>query len=395
MENSMPPKKSGAKSASKKTSGTNGHKRATTPLAQYKAIKEIPTKELHFDIKNPRLPNTINKSDDQAVIKWMLRDASVIELMIAIGEKGYFPGEPLLVTPTLGKKNSYVVVEGNRRLCAVKLLNSPEIAPVRQQSIQIASEEAKFRPQKLPAIVYDKREDILDYLGYRHITGIKEWDPLAKAKYLKDLRETVKALKPEEQFKALARAIGSRSNYVRLLLTSLSIYETIERNKFFGFDLDEEKINFSVLTTALGYPNLVEFIGLDDGDDPDFVNINVDNLEALTSWMFVRQDDNKTRLGESRNLGDLSAVVASPKALEAFTVRGFSLKEAVRLTGAPLSVFRESIGNAKKNLQVANDTIYTVDGIADADSTSILEVIKIARQVKTLVDQKIMGDEDI
>lgn len=391
----MVTKKSPAKSSNKKSSGSNGHQRADTPPPQYKAIKEIDVGELHFDKKNPRLPSTINKSDEQAVIKWMLRDASVVELMIAIGEKGYFPGEPLLVAPTKGKRDSYDVIEGNRRLCAVKLLNNPEIAPVRQQSIQTASAEAKFRPQKLPTIIYDEREDILDYLGYRHITGIKEWDPLAKARYLRDLRTTVKNLKPDEQFKSLARAIGSRTNYVRLLLTGLSIYEIMERNKFFKLDLDEDKISFAVLTTALGYPNLVEFIGLEGADNPDFEDVNLEHLEELTSWMYVKQPPgNKTRLGESRNLGDLSAVVASPKALEAFRVRGFSLQEAATLTGAPLAVFRESIGNARKNLQVANDTIYTVSGITDSDSTSILEVIKIARQVKILVDQKIMGGDD-
>lgn len=393
----MATKRGAIKSTPKKKSSTNGHRRTDSPPAQYKAIKEIQLKKLHFDKKNPRLPSTINKSDEASVIKWMLRDASVIELMIAIGEKGYFPGEPLLVVPTPGKEDSFDVIEGNRRLCAVKLLNNPEIAPVRQQSIQTASAESKYKPQNLPAIVYDKREDILDYLGYRHITGIKEWDPLAKARYLKDLRETVKHLKPADQFRSLARAIGSRSNYVRLLLTGLSIYEIIEQNKFFGFDLNEDKISFSVLTTALGYPNLVEFIGLEGADNPDFESIDKNNLESLTSWMFVKMppEYRTTRLGESRNLGDLSAVVKSPKALEAFAARGFTLQEAMGLTGAPLNVFRESVGNARKSLQVANDTIYNVEGIEGIDSTSILEVIKLARQIKTLIDQKLAGDEDL
>lgn len=392
----MATKRAAAKTASKKASRSNGHRAPASPPAQYKAIKEIRLKELHFDKKNPRLPSTINKADETAVIRWMLRDASVIELMIAIGEKGYFPGEPLLVVPTPGKEDSYDVIEGNRRLCAVKLLNSPETAPVRQQAIQSASADAKHRPKQLPAIVYDKREDILDYLGYRHITGIKEWDPLAKARYLRDLRESVSHLRPDEQFRSLARAIGSRANYVRLLLTGLSVYEVIEQNKFFGFDLDEEKISFSLLTTALGYPNLVEFIGLEGADNPDFDRLNTESLESLTSWMFVKTppDYRTTRLGESRNLGDLSAVVKSPKALEAFAARGFSLQEAVALTGAPLNVFRESVGNARKNLQVANDTIYTVEGITETDSTSILDVIKLARQVKTLVDKQLLGDDD-
>jgi hypothetical protein len=48
----------------------------------------------------------------------MLLDASLIELMLAIGENGYFPGEQLLVVfdPSDSK---YRVVEGNRRLSPV------------------------------------------------------------------------------------------------------------------------------------------------------------------------------------------------------------------------------------------------------------------------------------
>src|SRR4028118_528827 len=146
METTMPAKKSSAKSASKKRSTTNGHKQPAANRRKYKAITELRLSQLHFDSKNPRLPNTINKSDEQAVIKWMLRDASVIELMIAIGEKNYFPGEPVLVAPTRGQTNTFDVIEGNRRLCAVKLLNNPELAPVRQQAIQTASEKAKYKP---------------------------------------------------------------------------------------------------------------------------------------------------------------------------------------------------------------------------------------------------------
>ena len=54
------------------------------------------------------------------MLEWLLRDASILDLMRAIGEHDYFSGEPLLVVSKSSKNGYFVVVEGNRRLCAVK-----------------------------------------------------------------------------------------------------------------------------------------------------------------------------------------------------------------------------------------------------------------------------------
>ena len=64
-----------------------------------------------------------------------------------------------------------------------------------------------YKPTQLPVLKFKERNEILDYLGYRHITGIKQWSSLAKAKYLKELRER----KPDMSFKELAKSIGSRA----------------------------------------------------------------------------------------------------------------------------------------------------------------------------------------
>ena len=84
-------------------------------------IQYIETGKLEFDPENPRFYRLNERAgSDDAVIEEMLDDESVQDLMLSIGEQDYFPGEPLLVVKK-GKK--FVVVEGNRRLAAVKLLN--------------------------------------------------------------------------------------------------------------------------------------------------------------------------------------------------------------------------------------------------------------------------------
>ena len=176
-------------------------------MSEKRSIEYKPVKQLVFDPKNPRLPKTLDKSDEQAIIGEMLRDALLIELMASIGVNGYFSGEPLLVLRR--DDGRFDVVEGNRRLAAVKLLNDPASAPYKKKAVLAASEEAEHRPSELPVIIYDDRDEILDYLGYRHITGIKAWGPLAKARYLRDLRKEMDETDSRSQFTQLTKAIGS------------------------------------------------------------------------------------------------------------------------------------------------------------------------------------------
>lgn len=48
----------------------------------------------------------------------MLDDGEAQDLMSSIGQQDYFPGEPLLVVSA--GNDSFIVVEGNRRLAASK-----------------------------------------------------------------------------------------------------------------------------------------------------------------------------------------------------------------------------------------------------------------------------------
>ena len=91
---------------------------------------EIKLEDLHLDHINPRLPRNLQNKSDDDVINWMLSVDNLIELMLAIGNNGFFPGEPLLVVNENGKN---IVVEGNRRLASLKLLENPVIAKQRKK----------------------------------------------------------------------------------------------------------------------------------------------------------------------------------------------------------------------------------------------------------------------
>jgi len=331
--------------------------------------------------KNPRLPTRVMGKSDEEIIEYMIKDSNLLDLMASIGENGFFLGEPLLVVKT-DINDEFVVVEGNRRLSAVMVLHNPTFARISKTSIDKIIKEASRKPfpTELPVIIYDKREEIFEYLGYRHITGVKPWDSLAKARYLRQLYDYSKPEDIEEKCRDLARAIGSRPDYVKRLLSGLSIYNAIESNGYFKIKgLDEETISFSLITTALGYADLRNFIGLETGYEIDLKGLNIAALKELTAWMFDTREG-KTRLGESRNLGKLASVVANEVSLKEFR-DGEPLEAAFYFSeGAKESVIN-GIGEAYNYLELAYR--YAKEVTLEEEEHELLDkIIKTANAIK-------------
>lgn len=347
---------------------------------------------LAFDPQNPRLPNSVDGTKAQDVLHWMLTDEGLTELIGSIAEQGYFPGEPVLVAPADESNPGppYLVVEGNRRLAATLLLANPAAAPTRTQTVERLATDARYHPSELPAIIFDSRDEILDYLGYRHVTGVKEWDPLAKARYVEQLAERARERGEELTDQQLARRIGSRADYVQRLRKGLAVYDHITDRSFYGLKgVNEDSISFSVLTTALSYENIAEFVGLDDADSaPE--SLADDNLKDLTDWMFRRTPGGSTVLGESRHLGALAAVVKSPQARSALKT-GVALADARLLTDEPLKAFRKAVEQATDKLTLARSMTHQVSAPTEADAKALADLTNMARELATLVRSKIDG----
>jgi ParB-like chromosome segregation protein Spo0J len=275
--------------------------------------KDIDVSLLDFDPENPRFPAEIASGPTNELLERFIRDERLLEIVTSIADQGYFEGEPLLVTP---KNDRYIVIEGNRRLAALKLLTGELKAPEGRISIDEVCEGANFKPSEVPCLIFDDPDQTLRYLGFRHITGIKAWGPLQKARYLKKLKDKFFSdLDSKAQLLHLSREIGSRSDYVGQILASLNLYERAERTNFYDVKgLNPEEIEFSVLSTALGYKNIVAYIGLDGRQDILGEQVSDDKLKNLLTWMFVARGDQKPILGDSRNLSKLAAIVDSDTA---------------------------------------------------------------------------------
>lgn len=359
---------------------------------QPQSVRQISTVDLQFDPENPRFYRLNDASNVESVVEEMLDKEGAQNLMLSIGQKGYFAGEPLLVVSVDGN-SPFTVVEGNRRLAAVKLLNGEIPPPYRRRTSinQIRSDAAVQNfPVSLPCLVYKDRRDVLRYLGYRHITGIQEWDALSKARYLDELKNTFYSEETRPaQLKALANEIGSRSDYVAQLLTALSLYLRAEStHNFFGLPITARDIEFSYLTTALNYSSICEWLGLENKSDVDMPGLKEEKLKYAFGWFFSKDQLGRTVLGESRNLAELAVVVQSTEAVKVLLETN-QLAEAYLYSDGPL----QALENA---MQTAIDRINTVwrmvPNSTALNSTHLELAKKLAEQsrlVRTAIESKL------
>ncbi|GEG18483.1 hypothetical protein EC153152_03481 [Escherichia coli O145:H28] len=368
------------------------------------SLDYIDLNKLELDTKNPRLPEGVERTPE-AMLNHIALTTSIEDLMNAIAENGFFPGEPLIAVK---EGDKYTVVEGNRRLTAVKLIHNPyECDRPSSRMIEIA-ESAKDKLgtlEKLPVIVRDTRAEILPYLGFRHITGVKQWEPLSKARYIEQLFGLTSPNSPtNDRYHQVARAIGSRKDHIKRNLDALAVYKVMESNNFYDIDgLDEESIKFSILSTALADEKIGLFIGVSEKDEYGDItsndviihphHINRENTRELTLWLYKKDDSGKTKVGESRNLRLLSSVIDNPKALTSFR-NGADLKVAYQLTEDLKQDFMTLLYKAESALIEAAGIVATIDYNPEA-----LEVARrLSQNVKlignTIKAKKVSDDED-
>ncbi|WP_020568828.1 ParB/Srx family N-terminal domain-containing protein [Neolewinella persica] len=348
--------------------------------------------ELRFDPENPRLPNTIRNKSDSDIISYMVANENLFDLISSIKKQGFFDGEPLLVIPDGSGK--FIVVEGNRRFAAVRLLNNPELSKKLQNRLQQILQEGDHEkeppiPKSVPVLVYKDKEKLWDYLGYRHVTGVDAWDSLAKARYLTLLFQRHYADYPStnDTYRHIASLIGSNRPYVQKLIEGYQLYEHVEEHNFYGIrELDETSFKFSLITTAVSYTNISEFLEI--RVDESNIYFNPAKLEELTRYLFEITESGNSRIPDSRDLGKFSKVVKIPLAYEVFSEKKRTLEEAIIFTNAPVEAMRKFVHKTYSNLKAAQDTLSKVLDVSESS-----DIIERLEEIHRLSDDIIVTIE--
>lgn len=291
-----------------------------------KVLGPVPVESLLLDPENPRLPEEKQGADQATILAYLYEHDVLTELVDSYLTNGFFANEAILVLPAHAD-GTRVVVEGNRRLGALKYLHHDHVA------IEAALPEHDVLPQpdpavldalkQVPVIELQDRDQLSSYLGFRHISGLKTWTPEAKARYLYGEVNKARATGASDPFYAIGRKVGSNALGVRNAYYAFHALREA-RDKFGLRDLATYVLNerFGVWTRLLGTANVAGYIGLApvssdyDAATASTNNINVDTLAAVLRDLAPRNGRNRALLNDSRDVTDYSAVLGNAQALE-------------------------------------------------------------------------------
>ncbi|ENN91162.1 ParB/Srx family N-terminal domain-containing protein [Bartonella bovis] len=144
---------------------------------------KVSLKKLEFDPENPRIPRFSNEKD---AINFLCNKEQILELAEDIAENGISPCEKFIV---LQDREKYIVVEGNRRLIALKFLDNPNLAPERlSKKFSKYSASRKVLISSVECVIVSNRKEANHWIETKHSgqnkgKGVKPWDAIQKARY--------------------------------------------------------------------------------------------------------------------------------------------------------------------------------------------------------------------
>ena len=265
----------------------------------------LPVKCLLLDDTNPRLPEGLREKSQSEILRFFYDNGVLEELAQSYIDNGFFQHEPLIVVPK-GQDDQYTVVEGNRRLAALKILHSfPEADELRLLTIDPPKEKLDgFR--EVPCFVIGDRDAVRAYIGFRHIGALKTWPPEAKARYLLSEVRRLAANKVSNPFQELGRRVGSNAQGVRNPYLAIRIL--LHAREEFSLDINYvQDRRFGVWLRCMNSADIRAYIGLERATTYDEIehavsSINRDNLDEVLRDLRSEGREKPAVLGDSREV---------------------------------------------------------------------------------------------
>lgn len=259
-------------------------------LGQDLSEENIPLDRLFLDPNNPRFigsdwqdvpdEKTREPAIQQEARRRLIERFDVEKLRLNMEINGYLPIDRVVVRRL--SDEAYVVLEGNRRICAAKELK--RIAD-RDDSIH---EDIRESVARIPTLVYlgNDQEAAWTFQGLRHITGINDWPAFNKARLL--------VTKMEEEGLSLTAA-GQRFG--------LSAFGAGQWARgYYAFQQVETETDYAEEIDERCYPFLQELFGRSSIAIREWIDWNEDDnrfrntlrLNEFAGWLYPKPENPET-----------------------------------------------------------------------------------------------------
>lgn len=176
-------------------------------------LKRLLVTSLLLDQQNPRLPQSGGALPQRQIIDELVTHDNVYELAKDISTQGFFPTEILL---GIKDGDQIVIIEGNRRLAALKLLINPELAPqpALEKFRRLSEKVSTTAISKAQVTIAPSREAATPILLQRHTQQqIQSWKRPMQARFYRQLLE--RGLTPEELIQSYGVTAGQIQDWIR------------------------------------------------------------------------------------------------------------------------------------------------------------------------------------
>ena len=248
-----------------------------------------------------------------------MRSWNLEELAVSFLENGFWPQEAVIVVKEelYNQPDTLVVVEGNRRIAALKYLQRAFAGNHPSRTWRTLVEGVTPGSElfaQIPYILVDSRADVIAYLGFRHVTGIKQWDPTQKAEFIARMVDDM-----EMSYDTVRKQIGMQTDTVR---RNYIAYRVVKQIESLDIEVSEQGLEnrFSVLFLSLREKGVRSFLVIDLRVEPIEAKVPVPhamehNLSDFARWLFGT-DNQRPLFADSRYISSFAKILSNPEAVE-------------------------------------------------------------------------------
>lgn len=363
---------------------------------------KVPVERLRLDRESPRLVGETLGTSDDSIIAHLYRAAALDELLQSISASGYLDIESLVVMRDGDAgDDGLIVLEGNRRLAALRLLREPALASriviAEGTSLTVPDVDESIRETLDHVSVYPvaDRECARAFIGFKHMNGPLKWNAYGKARFAAEWYRKGGANGPG--LEGIAEAIGDRLDTVRRMVSALYVLEQAQSEGLFEIeDRRCVKFNFAHLYTALAHSEYIDYLGLEAGSrsDPKREQVpreRLGRLKQVLRWIYGSRADDLEPVVQAQNpdvrrLGQVLASAQGRQVLEhtrSLDYAHASTEPADGRFGASLLRARDAMREAASSLRAYDGRDRSLLGCAE-DVQETAEAIRSRMAKKRL-----------
>ena len=363
------------------------------PELELETVQSVPVERLQLDPRNPRLVGRPRPASDTKIIARLYVSAELDELLLSISTNGYMDIEPLVVLRQAGSED-LLVLEGNRRLAALRLLSEPELIESIKKTESLSIYVPQVNQSKLDTLknvsVYPvrDRQSARSFIGFKHINGPAKWGAYAKARYAADWYRQ----QGGKDLRSIATSIGDGHSTIKRMISAIYVLDQARDNGV--FDIEKRftvRFNFSHLYTALSRPPYLEYLNIPsdwsryDPKPNPVAREEFPKLKKMLVWIYGSKEDNLRPVVRTQNpdIKRLGEVLEHPEGLHVLEATS-DLDLAHAVTESINRRFSRSLVRARESIKDTFSSIRAYDG----QDYSLLQIAADVKETSDTVYQR-------